>query len=90
MRIPTGTPGDTMFLLIGADVGAEALEVYMNSAPVDYLSLGDVEEALCGEPVKIYRLNALRPCHQMLEIRAKVPTALVFVELRTACPQLRE
>ena len=90
MRIPTGTPGDEMFLLIGAGVGAEMLEIYMNAAPVEYLGLGDVEEALWDEPVQVYRLHTLRPCHQMLEIRSSAPTSLFFVELRTDCPQFRE
>lgn len=90
MRIPTGTPGETMFLLIGAGVEEKELEIYMNSAPVDYLGHGNVEEALWDEPVKVYRLNALRPSYQMLEIRSTVPATLFFTELRTACPQLRK
>ena len=90
MRIPTGTPGETMFLLIGAGVEEKELEIYMNSAPVDYLGHGNVEDALWDEPVKVYRLNALRPSYQMLEIRSTVPATLFFTELRTACPQLRK
>lgn len=90
MRIPTGTPGEEMFLLIGAGVEAEMLEIYMNAAPVEYLGLGNVEEALWDKPVQVYRLHALRPCHQMLEIRSSAPTSLFFVELRTDCPQIGE
>ncbi len=86
LRIPTGNPGDSMVLM--TEAGDAEPEIYVNSASVEYLGRAKVEDSLCDKAVSVWKIKALRPLHQMLEIRASAPAMLTFVELRTECPAL--
>ena len=62
LRIPTGRSSAPLYLLLSGEDG-EDYEVFVNSAPVTYL--GKKGGMLC------YKVDAVRPCHQMVELRAR-------------------
>ena len=61
LRIPTGRTDGPLYLLLSGEEGD--LEVFVNSAPVSYL--GKRNGLLCFE------IQEIRPCHQMIELRAR-------------------
>lgn len=89
LHICTGKTNDVMYLLIDAGVEADALSVWLNAAPVEYLGKTKIEEALCSRPVLVYRTTSHRPLRQVLETHSSLPEAeLCYVELRTEKPEL--
>ena len=62
LRIPTGVTSAPLYLLLSGEEEGD-YEVFVNSAPVSYL--GKKGEMLC------YRVDEVRPCHQMVELRAR-------------------
>jgi hypothetical protein len=61
LRIPTGKTSAPLYLLLSGEEGD--YEVFVNSAPVTYL--GKKGAMLC------YLVEEVRPCHQMVELRAR-------------------
>lgn len=88
LPIPTGIMPQSGFLLLGTDLPPEELEIYLNSKTVSYLGKALVEEAYAAEPVLVFQAEALKNERQMLEIAARKPGILSFVEMRTQCPPL--